>query len=134
MESARSVEIFVAVQCLVIGLSHLVQPHAWVDFFERLRGWGHAGVFANGFLSLGFGAMIVAFHNVWHGLAAVLTVVGWAQIAKALVCFIAPRKGLRSLERVSIERAREFRVGGVVLLVIGGLSAYLAVSGWASRA
>lgn len=129
MQLARAVEIFVAVQCLVIGLSHLFQPRAWIDFFVRLRSWGQAEVFANGFLSLGVGSMIVAFHNVWHGLAAVLTVVGWAQIVKALVCFVAPQKGLRSLERVSIERAHEFRVGGAVLLAIGGLSAYLAIRG-----
>jgi len=30
-----------------------------VDFFVWLRGKGHAGVFANGFLSLWFGGLIV---------------------------------------------------------------------------
>jgi hypothetical protein len=48
----ESVEFFVALQTLVIGLSHVLQPRVWVDFFVWLRGKGHAGVFANGFLSL----------------------------------------------------------------------------------
>ena len=117
----RAVEVFAAVSFLVIGLSHVAQPRAWVEFFVWLRGRGHAGVFANGFLSLNFGALIVAFHNVWTGPAAVLTVIGWAQVAKALVSFVAPRVGLRSLERVSPQRAWEFVVGGVIFLALSGL-------------
>jgi len=58
-ESAAVREFFVALQTLVIGVSHVVQPRAWVDFFVWLRGKGHAGVFANGFLSLWFGGLIV---------------------------------------------------------------------------
>ena len=72
----RAVEVFAAVQFLVIGLSHVFQPRVWVEFFTWLRGKGYAGVFVNGFLSLGFGAFIVAFHNVWTGLPMVLTHTG----------------------------------------------------------
>jgi len=64
---------------LVIGLSHVAQPRAWVEFFVWLRGKGHAGVFVNGFLSLGFGSFIVAFHNVWNGLPVILTLLGWGK-------------------------------------------------------
>ena len=59
MNLQQSVEFFVAVQSLVMGVSHIVQPRAWVDFFVWLREKGHAGVFANGFLSLWFGTLIV---------------------------------------------------------------------------
>ena len=59
----RAVEFWVAIQLLIIGLSHLLQPRVWVDFMIRLRGWGHAGVFVNGMLSLSFGAVIVAGHQ-----------------------------------------------------------------------
>jgi hypothetical protein len=123
----RAVEIFAAVNFLVIGLSHTFQPRTWVDFFVWLRSKGHAGVFVNGFLSLTFGSLIVAFHNVWTGLPTVLTVIGWAQIIKALLSFVRPQWGLRSFQRVSPERSYEFVIAGVLFLALSALMAYLAL-------
>ena len=125
----RAVEIFAAVQFVVIGVSHIVQPRVWVDFFVWLRSKGHAGVFVNGFLSLGFGSIIVAFHNVWSGLPMILTIIGWGQIAKATLSFVAPRIGMRSLERVSPDRAREFVVPGVFFVAVGAMLGYLVLTG-----
>ena len=124
----QAIEILAAIQCLVIGLSHIAQPRAWVEFFVRLRGMGHAGVFANGFLSLWFGSIIVAFHNVWEGLPTILTVLGWAQVLKALVSFVLPHLALRSLARVSPERAKEFVWAGIVLVALGAVFGYCAGS------
>ena len=124
----RAIEIFAAVQFLVIGLSHLLQPRVWVEFFTWLRGKGHAGVFANGFLSLTFGSLIVAFHNVWTGLPIVLTLMGWAQVIKALVAFVMPQWGMRGLERVSYDRTRDFVVGGVVFLAMSALMLYIVLT------
>jgi hypothetical protein len=124
----RAIEIFAAVQFLVIGLSHIVRPRVWVDFFTWLRGKGHAGVFVNGFLSLGFGSIIVGFHNVWSGLPTILTVIGWSQVLKGLVSFVMPQWGMRSLRRVSYERAHEFVIGGVLFLALSALMAYLVVA------
>lgn len=115
---AKAVELYAAVHFTVIGLSHVVQPRAWVDFFLLLRAHGATGVFANGFLSLMFGSIIVAFHNVWEGGAIVLTLIGWAQIVKASVNFLVPEFGLRSMNRVSTERAWEFQAAGAALLLI----------------
>jgi hypothetical protein len=123
----RAIEIFVAVQCLVIGLSHITQPRAWVEFFIWLRDKGKAGVFINGFLSLWFGSVIVAFHNVWDGLPAVLTVLGWAQVLKASVSFVLPQVAMRGLRRVSQERAWEFVVGGAFLVTLSALFWYIAL-------
>lgn len=124
----RAIELLAAIQSLVIGLSHVAQPGAWVEFFVWLRSKGRAGVFASGFLSLWFGSIIVAFHNVWEGLPAVLTVVGWAQVVKALVSFVLPQLAMRGLNRVSPERAREFVIGGVVLLGLSGIFWYLVLT------
>jgi hypothetical protein len=124
----QAIEIFAAVQFLVIGLSHVLQPRVWVEFFTRLRGMGHAGVFVNGFLSLIFGSVIVAFHNVWTGLPMVLTIIGWAQVTKALVSFVVPQWGMRGLQRVSYERAHEFVVGGFVSLALGALLLYIVLT------
>lgn len=61
---------------------------------------------------LSFGALIVAFHNVWSGLPMVLTVIGWAQVAKGLLRFVAPQMSLRAYERVAHERAGQLRIAG----------------------
>lgn len=123
----RAIEIFAAVNFIVIGLSHILQPRVWVDYFVALREKGHAGVFANGMLSLTFGSIIVAFHNVWTGLPAVLTVIGWAQVLKGLLSLTVPSLGARSLARVSVERSSEFIGAGVVALLIGALQVYIVL-------
>src|SRR5262245_28174583 len=65
----QSTELLATILFLGIGLSHLLQPLAWVEFFTWLRQRGRAGVFVEGFMCLGFGALIVAFHNVWSGMS-----------------------------------------------------------------
>lgn len=121
----HAVQIFAAVQCTVIALSHIFQPRAWVDFFVWLRSKGHAGVFANGFLSLWFGGIIVAFHNVWEGLPIVLTLLGWGQVIKAFVAFVLPTVSMKGLNRVSHERSSQFVWAGLFFLVFSGLLWYL---------
>jgi hypothetical protein len=124
----QAIEVFAAVQFLIIGLSHVFQPRGWVEFFIWLRAKGQAGVFANGFLSLVFGSVIVGFHNVWTGLPAVLTVIGWAQVLKASVSFVMPQWGMRGLQRVSYERAHEFVVGGFIFLALSALMLYIVLA------
>ena len=121
----RAIQIFAAVNFIVIALSHMLQPRAWAEFFIALRAKGDPGVFANAMLSLLVGSIIVAFHNVWTGLPVVLTVVGWAQVLKGLVNLTVPSMGTRTLARVSVERSHEFVAAGAVLLGVGALQVYL---------
>jgi len=123
-----SVRLFAVVNLLVMGLSHLTQPRAWVGFFVWLREKGSVGVFVNGFLSLGFGSIIVAFHNVWSGLPMILTIYGWVLVLKALVSFTLPGIAMRSLERVTPERSWMLVLPGLMLLSLGGLLAYSLVT------
>ena len=126
----RAIQIFVVINLVVIGLSHVAQPRAWAEFFVALREKGDRGVFVVGFMSLAFGSLIVAFHNVWSGLPIVLTILGWAQVLKGLVYFTFPSYGLRKLGIVDVERARMFVWPGLGLLVIAALLGYdLAASG-----
>jgi hypothetical protein len=125
----RAVQIFAAVQFIVIGLSHIFQRRAWAQFFIHLRSLGHTGTFINGFISLIFGSIIVAFHNVWTGLPIVLTVIGWAQIVKAFVSFVFPDLGGRGIARVSLERDHEFAIGGVMFLLLAALMIVIIVRG-----
>jgi len=116
----QATQVFAAIGFLVVGLSHLGQPKSWVAFYQALAARGVPGVFLEGFLLLNFGAFIVAFHNVWHGPALVLTLIGWSQVLKGLVRFVAPQVGLRVMQRITLERAWYFQVGGVVALLISG--------------
>ena len=119
----RSVAIFALVHLAIMGVSHISAPRAWVDFFVKLREQGHRGVFVVGFMSLGFGSIIVAFHQVWSGWSLALTLLGWAQVTKAGLYFVWPAFGLKKLQRVSPERPRDFVYAGVGLLVLAALVA-----------
>jgi hypothetical protein len=123
MTIERATEVFAVVNLAVIGLSHIAQPKGWVEFCIFLRERGHAGVFFNGMLSLTFGSILVAFHNVWTGLPMIVTVLGWAQVLKGLHSLVAPSIGLKTMMRVSIDRAWEFQAAGAVLV---GLAVVIA--------
>lgn len=116
----QATQLFAAISFLVIGVSHLVQPRGWVAFYQALAARGTPGAFLEGFLLLNFGAIIVAFHNVWHGPALVLTLIGWAQVLKGAGRFLVPQFGLRAMQRVTLERAWYFQVGGVIALFLSG--------------
>jgi len=120
----RSVEVVAIVFFGVIGLSHIVQPKAWAEFFILLRGKGQAGAFVDGFLNLPLGGVIVGFHNIWSGIPMVLTLVGWGLLIKGLIRFCAPKQALKLMARVSLERAWEFQVAGAFLLALASLLGY----------
>ncbi|MFT7680247.1 MAG: hypothetical protein ACI8QC_004253 [Planctomycetota bacterium] len=90
-----AVEVFALINLVVIGLSHILVPKAWAEFFVGLHEKGHPGVFAVGFMSLSFGSIIAAFHNVWTGHGLVLTLLGWAQVLKGGLYLLFPAYGMR---------------------------------------
>jgi hypothetical protein len=120
----RSVEVLAVVFLGVIGLSHLLQPRAWVSFFILLRGKGETGAFVDGFLHLLPAGIIIGFHNVWTGLPMVLTLLGWAFLIKSLLRFCLPKQALIVWARVSPERAWEFQVAGAGILILVGVLGY----------
>ena len=126
----QAIQTFAAINFLVIGLSHVVAHRAWAEFFILLHRQGRPGAFANGFLSLLMGTLIVAFHNVWSGIPVVLTVLGWSFVLKAAVIFVVPDWGLRSIGRVRRDNSRMFMIPGV-LLIIGAVA--LGYSVWQTQ-
>ena len=120
----RSVEVLAVILFGVIGLSHVLQPRAWVAYFTLLRGHGEAGAFLDGFLNLPLAALIIAFHNVWSGIPVVLTILGWCFLIKSLLRFCLPKQGVRMMARVSVDRCWEFQAAGAVLVVVAGLLGY----------
>jgi hypothetical protein len=125
----RSVEVFAIIVFGVIGLSHILQPTAWAEFFILLRGKGAAGAFVDGLVNLPLAGVIVGFHNRWSGIPVVLTLVGWGLLIKSLIRFCAPKQALRLMARVSIERSWEVQVAGAGLVVLAGLLGYAVYAG-----
>jgi hypothetical protein len=105
---------------LVTGVSHIVQPRVWARFFIELHRKGEVGSFLNGLLHFPLGVIIVSFHNVWHGLPLVLTLIGWGFVLKSFIYFVFPSYGLKVLARVSMERSWEFKVAGAFAVGISG--------------
>src|SRR5712692_8780052 len=97
----RSVEVLAIILFGVLGLSHILQPKAWAEFFILLRGKGEAGAFVDGLLNLPLGGVIVGFHNIWSGIPVVLTLVGWGLLIHGLISFCAPKQRLRMMARRS---------------------------------
>lgn len=124
----RSVEVLAVILFAAMGLSHILQPRAWAEFFILLRSKGEPGAFVDGFLNLPLGAVIVASHNVWSGMPVLLTLVGWALVIKGLIRFCAPGLALRMIARVSVERSWEFQLAGAGLVTLAGLIGYAAYS------
>lgn len=119
----RAIEILAIINMSVIGLSHVMQPVAWVRFFLMLRDKGEPGVFVVAFIHLGIGSIIAALHPVWTGFGAVLTVIAWLWVLKALLYFAVPSLGMKALGRLSEDRPNGFRVAGAIMLVLAGVIA-----------
>jgi hypothetical protein len=113
-----AIERLTVLSYFVICLSHVFQPRAWVQFFTNLRAKGDAGIFVVAFLHLPFGLLIVSFHNVWTGVPAVVTLVGWANVLKGTLYFLFPAIGMKSIGRVRMERAHEFVIAGLAGVVV----------------
>lgn len=109
---------------LVLGLSHLIRPRAWARFVVMLRSRGEPGAFICGIVCLWVGALIVGFHQVWHGIPIVLTLFGWAQIAKALWYLTLPEASLRHMGRVQENNTRLLLIPGGIFVAIGALLGY----------
>lgn len=112
----------------VVGVSHILRPRAWAQYFVDMSGRGEVGSLQNALLHFPLGVVIVAFHDVWAGLPVVLTLAGWGLVLKSFIYFIAPQHGLRVLSRVTVERASGFVVAGVFSVALSGLLLYVLLN------
>ncbi len=121
-----AVERFLALSLLVTGLSHALQPRAWIELFIRLRGLGDGGILLVALMHLPFGLLIVTFHNVWHGPGTVVTLLGWGLTLKGSLYFFFPAVGRWGLRRVAPGRAFEFILAGLAATALAVFIAWHA--------
>jgi hypothetical protein len=119
---AAFVDFVMLLSGLLMGLSHIVQPGMWADYFARLAARGRAGVVTKIMqLELWPVLLIVGLHQVWSGPGIVVTVVGWLLLAKVAIGLLAPELALRSM-RMAERGPRSFVPAGVGLLVVSGFA------------
>ena len=116
-----AIQKLATVSLFVIGLSHIFQPTVWSEFFIILREKGKVGSFINAMIHFPLGALIVSFHNVWQGIPAVLTLLGYAWVLKSLIYFTFPSYGLKQMSRVTMENSKGFVIAGVFMIAVGSL-------------
>jgi hypothetical protein len=118
-DAASAVQVMMGIGCVMIGLSHILQPKVWQAYFADLQARGTAGVLTRTALwELWPALIIVTFHQVWTGPAIVLTVFGWLLMIKCLVSLLFPQLGLRSIGMAN-RGPMVFVTGGLVSVAIG---------------
>ena len=125
LPSPRHVEALLAIPYLLMGTSHIAQPAMWRAYFTRLHAEGAPALVTRTFtLELWPALLIVVYHQVWTGPAAIITVFGHALLLKIVLSMLMPGVGLRSLAMAEKGDAG-FRVGGLVLVGLGLICVYL---------
>ncbi len=117
---AHPIEAFLAIPFLIMGLSHIVQPTMWRDFFGTLHSMGPRGVIWRTFaLELWPAASIVSFHQEWSWPGIILTLYGHLLMLKITIGLISPAVGLRSLAMSQSHGEKGFVIAGTLLCLLG---------------
>lgn len=121
------IEFIFLITCVPMGVSHIIRPRMWVEFFAQLNTQGQSGVTLKA-LAIEFwpGVLVVTLHQVWWGPGILLTIYGWAQFTKVWLALLVPAIGARSMAMVQTKGTGGFVAGGVLLIVVG-LSAGVAL-------
>ncbi|MDH7446528.1 hypothetical protein [Aquimarina sp. 2201CG14-23] len=114
MNTIQSIQIFVAINLFTIGLSHLLQPKIWVDFFKFLHSKGNVGNIFNALLALGMGSIIISFHFIWTWPMILVTLYGLSQLIKGIIYLTFPSIGLNSIGKVQ-DKFIKFKWAGLIM-------------------
>ncbi len=119
LDAPSAIELIMCIGCVVLGLSHVLQPDMWHAYFASLRQQGVAGLVTKTMsLELWPALSIVALHPVWSGPGIILTVFGWLLLAKCTISLLVPQIGLRSMA-LSRDNPRVFVPAGLALIAVG---------------
>jgi len=121
----EAAQVFAILVFGLTGLSHLLAPRVWADFFARAAADGERGSLTNAAIHLPLGLVIAAFHPVWTWPGIVLTLMGWSLVAKSALYMCFPRFGAAALARGGSHPASAYQAGGVFSLAVAAFVAWL---------
>jgi uncharacterized protein YjeT (DUF2065 family) len=124
----EAVERLAAFVLFLTGLSHLVAPRAWLHLFGRIRAQEDAAGILLAAVHAPLGLLIAAMHPVWSGAGLLVTLIGWALLLKSLAYLLSPAHAMRVLDASLAAGERPFRLGGLLLLPIAALVAWIALA------
>ncbi len=119
-----AVEVAATIVLAVIGLSHVCQHRVWAHWTAANCARGRVGVFQTSFPALLVGSLIVGFDNVWTGVPAILTSIGWSLVLKSTVALLFPDVALRAMARVRPEHSRLLWIPGIIMIAVALLLVY----------
>jgi len=117
MSTIQSIQLFVAINLFVIGLSHFLRPKLWIEFFEFLYKKGNVGNIFNAMLALGMGSIIFSFHFLWKWPMILVTLYGLLQIVKGLIYLTFPSVGLKSIGKINAD-SQKFKWVGLIMCAL----------------
>jgi hypothetical protein len=109
----------------LVGLSHLLQPHPWMAFFEWLRSRPFGG-FIVVMYTLPIGIAILLVHPNWSIKPSVIvTLAGWLMVAKSVLYALHPSSfEIAAKKGFTVRNSRRAGLGMVILC------ATIFVDGW----
>jgi len=114
------IEWIVSCALIVVGMSLLSRPKAWIEAFEPAA--RHPIVpLLSGLYALLAGLVVVSAHNLWvSDVRVVVTILGWVALASGVVLLLAPEVYAFMLRKIPITPALiAFR--GIVRIALGGV-------------
>ena len=121
-DSALFIQALFAIPFLLMGVSHIVQPKMWVEFFSYLHSLGFSGVLIRTFaLELVPAFALITFHLVWSGPEVILTIYGLLLALKVSLSLLFPALGLRSLAAANQVGDKSIKIAGLALLVLSAI-------------
>lgn len=116
MEDA--IALIIGIVALPLGISFLLHGEDWAGWLRHVRKLGRPAALMMGYLHLGVGAVILAFHWKWTGLPLVTTLLGAKAVGEGLTYMLCPGCMLRMLEWYDRHHRNLFRMAGIVTLII----------------
>jgi hypothetical protein len=120
MPSQHAIEVFALLNFAIVGLSLVLRPGAWAQFFLWMRREGEAGAVIYGLLCVLWGSLIVSFHPDWHGLLIILPAFGVLQMFEGLLFLVLPGVGL-GLMAIFEGRPALIRLLGLIALAMAAV-------------
>jgi hypothetical protein len=114
---------FFAVSLLVVGVSHLIQPRLWRDFFILIKRTGVAGIII-AMYTFPLGLSIILCHNLWvWDVPVIITISGWGMMIKSLLYALVPGVAERAISEQE-SAYRKYALGGALIIPVSLLLVY----------